>query len=116
MIDISGNFKTISDTYIKERKNQIKLVLGGYTISLVLRALVLGFNIDFDNYFTCTDFDGIYILTSDQFMGQLLLVLIEINQLIPHLIIPIAFFIIPVSRHSNRNNVDLQETLLEEDE
>lgn len=57
-----------------------------------------------------------YILTSDKFWGQFLLVLIEVNQLIPHLIIPVALFVIPVGNLRKSHKVDLQETLIEEDD
>lgn len=101
---------------MNERKKQIILVLSAYTLSLLLRGLVLIFNIDWSSYFVCIECDGIYILTSDQFWGQFLLVLIEINQLIPHLIIPIAMFVIPVGKLRQNNKIDLQETLIDDDE
>ena len=49
-------------------------------------------------------------------MGQILLVLIEINQLIPHIVIPIALFVIPVGRKGIGRKITLEQTLLEEDE
>lgn len=55
-------------------------------------------------------------MTSDQFWGQFLLVLIEINQLIPHLIIPIAMFVIPVGKLRQNNKIDLQETLIDDED
>lgn len=48
-------FKPVSDQYIKERKKQIQLVLLAYTLSLLLRAIVLGFNFNWDDYFICTE-------------------------------------------------------------
>lgn len=100
-------FKPVSDQYAKERKKQIQLVLAAYTLSLLLRGTVLGFNFNWDDYFTCTDFEGVYIVTSDRFIGQAMLVLIEINQLLPHLIIPVALYIIPVKRSSKSSDLHL---------
>ena len=112
----SGVMETITDSYIRERKKQIKLVLSAFTISLLLRAIILIFNINFDDYFICSECEGVFILTSDQAMGQFLLVLIEINQLIPHIIIPIALFVIPVGRQSSGRRIILEQTLLEDEE
>lgn len=55
-------------------------------------------------------------MTSDQTWGQILLVVIEINQLIPHLVIPVAMFVIPMGKLRQNNKVNLQETLIDEDE
>ena len=86
---------SIKDQYIQERKKQIKLVLSAFTISLFLRAVVLGFNFNSDDYFNCFDCEGVKIITSDLVIGQIILVLVELNQLIPHLVIPIALYVIP---------------------
>ena len=61
---------------MRERKHQIKLVLIGYSICLILRAFVLFFNLNFDEFFICSEVDGIIILTSDQWIGQVVLVII----------------------------------------
>jgi hypothetical protein len=93
------------------------LVLSAYTVSLILRGAVLIFNLnETDGYFECTDCEGVTILTSDYFLGQLVLVVVEINQLIPHLVIPIALYVIPVKKRRSINDVFLQETPFEEDE
>jgi hypothetical protein len=77
-----------------------------FSLSLILRAVVLIFSINWDSFINCECVEEVYILTSDQFIGQFILVLIEINQLIPHLVIPIALFIIPVRKR--RLSVDLK--------
>lgn len=48
-------------------------------------------------------------------MGQVILVIVEINQLIPHLIIPIALYVIPVKTIRKSADLSLQETLILED-
>jgi hypothetical protein len=93
------------------------LVLIAYTVSLFLRGAILIFNLSkTDEYFECTDCEGVTILTSDYFLGQLVLVVVEINQLIPHLVIPIALFVIPVKKRRSTNDVFLQEMLFDEGE
>lgn len=76
----------------------------------------MAFSIDWDSYFDCTEYNDVYILTSDLIWGQFLLVLIEINQLIPHLIIPVALFIIPAGKLSNKDKITLEKTLIDEEE
>ena len=56
--------------------------------------------------------EGVYILTSDQALGQFMLILIEINQLIPHLIIPIALYIIPIKNTRKSTELNFNSTLL----
>jgi hypothetical protein len=111
-------FAPVSDQYIKERKKQIKLVLAAYTLSLCLRAFVLIFNLTADDsMFTCVDCQSVKIITSDFWVGQFALVVVEINQLIPHLVIPIALYVIPIKKLRKTLDVNLEETLIEfEDE
>lgn len=80
-------------------------MLIAYTISLILRGFVLIFNLAYGDYIDCTECEGIKIITSDYAIGEIVLVIIEINQLIPHLIIPIALYVIPVRR--NRKSTDV---------
>jgi hypothetical protein len=104
----------VSDQYIRERKKQIKLVLAAYTLSLCLRAFILVFNLAADDdEFTCTDFESVKIITSDYAVGQIVLVIVEINQLIPHLIIPIALYVIPINKLRKTTDVFLKETLID---
>lgn len=104
----------MSDQYIRERKKQIKLVLGAYTISVFLRAFVLIFNlVADDDMFTCVDCESAKIITSDYFIGQFVLVIVEINQLIPHMVIPVALYVIPIKMLRRTSDINLQETLLD---
>lgn len=50
--------------------------------------------------------EGIYIITSDYFLGQLMLIMIEVNQLLPHIIIPLAVFIVPMKTKTKKVNID----------
>lgn len=109
-------FAPVSDQYIKERKKQIKLVLVAYTASLLLRAFILVFNMAFSECFECNTYDDVKIITSDYPLGQVVLVIVEINQLIPHLVIPVALYVIPVRSNRSSTEVFLQDTLLEEDD
>lgn len=107
-------FAPVSDQYIRERKKQIKLVLGAYTISLFLRAFVLTFNLAADdNMFTCVDCESVKIITSDYFIGQFVLIIVEVNQLIPHLVIPVALYVIPFKKLRRTSDINLQETLID---
>ncbi len=104
----------MSDQYIRERKKQIKLVLGAYTLSLFLRAFVLIFNLASpDDEFTCLDCESAKIITSDFWIGQFVLVIVEINQLIPHLVIPVALYVIPIKKLRKTADIDLHSTLID---
>lgn len=88
--------------------------MGAYTISLFLRAFVLIFNLAADdNMFTCVDCENVKIITSDYFVGQLVLVIVEVNQLIPHLVIPVALYVIPFKKLSRTSEINLEETLID---
>lgn len=69
-----------------------------YAISLLIRTflLIISISIDDSDLLECENSEGIMIITSDYFLGQLVLILIEINQLLPHIIIPIAIFVVPM--------------------
>ena len=83
---------------------QIKIVLSAYIISLFLRLSVSLVTLLFlDDLFTCTRIDGVSIITSDQPIGQVILVVSEFNQLLPHIVIPIAMYLIPLERLSRKN-------------
>jgi hypothetical protein len=56
------------------------------------------------------------IITSDDPLGQIVLYIVEINQLIPHLIIPVALYVIPFKKNRKSTEVFLEETLIEPDE
>lgn len=89
-------------------------MLIAFSASLVLRGVVLIFSINWDSFIQCDFIEDVYIITSDQFIGQFILILIEINQLIPHLVIPIALYIIPVRKRRLSVDLKLAETLIEE--
>jgi hypothetical protein len=54
------------------------------------------------------------IITSDLIIGQIILVIVEINQLIPHLVIPIALYVIPAKVSRKNCEFNIKETLLSE--
>lgn len=91
-------------------------MLVAYTASLLLRAFILVFNMAFSECFECNTYDDVKIITSDYPLGQVVLVIVEINQLIPHLVIPIALYVIPIKSNRSSTEVFLQDTLLEEDD
>lgn len=101
---------------MRERKKQIVIVLIAYSISLLLRGSILLLTYVLRDLFQCEECEGVYILTSDYGFGQFLLILIEINQLIPHIVIPVALYIVPFQK-MNRSSKDynLESTLIEED-
>lgn len=80
-------------------------MLAAYTVSLILRGAILIFNIAFSDCFECNTYDDVKIITSDYLLGQIVLVIVEINQLIPHLVIPIALYVIPIE--SNRRSTEV---------
>lgn len=107
-------FSSASDQYVNERKKQIWLVLLAYTSSVILRGVILLMTSLLDDYFECSSCEGIYILTSDNAIGQFLLVLIELNQLIPHVVIPVALYVIPVK--TVKHTIKLEEELVDDEE
>lgn len=92
--------KSLSDQFITDRKKQITAVISFYTLSLVIRTFLLFVSIFIEDsdLIQCQNLEDTVIITSDYFLGQFVLVLIEINQLLPHLVIPLAIFIIPMRR------------------
>lgn len=96
------NKNTLSDQFTIERRKQVFTVLAIYTVSLVIRVMLLlvAVFIEDTDLVQCQELDGIFIVTSDYVLGQIVLISIEINQLLPHLIIPLAVFIVPMkSKH-----------------
>lgn len=76
-------------------------MIGAYTISLILRLIftIVTF-ILFKQIFCCRNEQGIYILTSDYLIGQILLILESLDQLLPHIVIPFAMYVIPLRKMS----------------
>lgn len=75
------------------------MVLSVYVISLVLRFFISMVTIFlWDTLFNCDQIDSVYILTSDTVSGQLVLIFSEVNQLLPHVVIPIAMYVVPLQR------------------
>lgn len=89
---------SLSDQFTIERKKQIYAVMIIYGLSLLIRTflLIISISIEDSDLVQCENVEGIMIITSDYFLGQLVLILIEINQLLPHIIIPIAIFVVPM--------------------
>ena len=56
--------------------------------------------------------EGIYIITSDYFLGQFMLIMIEVNQLLPHIIIPLAVFMVPMKTKTKKLNIDTENLSL----
>ena len=83
--------------------------MGTYTSSLLLRALLIFLTDFFDNYFDCDQVEEVYIITSAYALGQITLIFVQLNQLIPHVMIPIALFIIPIQRKKRRKSVVMNQ-------
>lgn len=80
------------------------MVLVTYIFSLVIRLVVSIVTIFmWDDFFDCTLIDNAFIITSDYAFGQVILTFAEINQLLPHVVIPIAMYVVPLQRMSRRN-------------
>lgn len=80
-----------------------------YLVSMVIRAVVSVILVFmWDDFFTCSSIENVYIITSDYAFGQIVLIFSEINQLLPHVVIPIAMYVIPRSRLSRRVDVKLE--------
>lgn len=87
------------ELYYKEKVKQIKIVLTAYVISLFLRVMVSLSTFLFNDYlFECDRVDGVSIITSEKPIGQIVLVISEFNQLLPHIVIPIAMYLVPFRR------------------
>lgn len=85
------------------------MVLIVYVASLVIRLLVSIFTIFmWDDLFDCSQVDGVYIITSDYASGQVILIFSEINQLLPHVVIPIAMYVIPLRRMTKTKDIKLE--------
>ncbi len=97
----------LSDQFTIERKKQVFTILAVYTMSLVIRVilLIVSIFIESSDLIKCQEMDGIYIITSDYFMGQFMLIMIEVNQLLPHIIIPLAVFMVPMKTKTKKLNI-----------
>lgn len=88
-------------------------MLVAYIISLLLRLFVSLVTIIFlEKLFTCTRIDGVSIITSDSASGQIVLVISEFNQLLPHIVIPIAMYLVPLRKMRRRNSSFVLNTKL----
>ena len=96
---------------------QIKIVLAAYIISLTLRVMVSLSTFLFNDYlFECEIVDDVSIITSNKALGQIVLVISEFNQLLPHIVIPIAMYLVPLRRLRRINDsFHLQTKMLDED-
>lgn len=104
------------DIYIKERKKQIYLVLSVFLLSLIFRtALSVTYTVQGEDFITCSTIDEqIVIITSDSVAGQIVLVIESFNELLPHIVIPIAMYIVPLRKRSK--SIRFNSALLDEDE
>lgn len=113
------------NSYFQERMKQIRIVLFAYIISLFVRFILSILTIFFLNkLFKCVRIENVSIITSVSGFGQALLVIGEINQLLPHIVIPIAMYLIPLRKlgrsnksfHLNEKLIDSNDGLSDEDE
>lgn len=104
------------DIYIRERKKQIYLVLSVFLLSLIFRtALSVTYTVQGQDFITCSLIDNqIIIITSDSVAGQIVLVIESFNELLPHIVIPIAMYIVPLRKMSK--SIKFNSALLDEDQ
>lgn len=70
-----------------------------------------------DDIFDCNQVDNAFIITSDYAAGQIILIFAQINQLLPHVVIPIAMYVVPLQKASRKNkDIMLEQALIDEDE
>lgn len=60
-----------------------------------------------DFVFECNIIDGVFIITSEQFVGQFILVLAAINELVPHVAIPITMYVVPLRKIKRTKSIKL---------
>lgn len=90
----------MEDQYIKQRKKQITIVIFSYSSTIILRILAIILNNIFSSKIKCTFIDNAFINGSDNFLGQSIIIINSIIELIPHILLPIAMYIIPATKNS----------------
>jgi hypothetical protein len=100
-----------TDSYFKDRKRQIMLILFSYTLTIILRIIWLILNnVFFDDNISCSLIDQATVINSDTILGNLILAINSIIELLPHMLLPIALYIIPSPKIRIRSkNIDLEE-------
>ncbi len=80
------------------------MVLVTYIFSLIIRLIVSIVTIFmWDDFFDCSQVENAFIITSDYALGQVVLIFAEINQLLPHVVIPIAMYVVPLQKMSRKS-------------
>lgn len=60
-----------------------------------------------EDLFDCVQEEGVYIITSDFAIGQIVLIFAEVNQLLPHVVIPIAMYVVPLQKITRSKSIKL---------
>lgn len=84
------------------------MVLLTYFISLLIRLITTVLTIFmWKKLFSCERIDNSSIITSDHVEGQVILVFQSINELLPHVVIPIAMYVIPLRKIDRSKSITL---------
>ena len=108
----------MGDRYYRDRLRQITLILFSYSLTILLRIVWFILNgVYRNNQITCTLIDQATIINSNSFVGNLILSINSIIDLIPHILLPIALYVIPAPRlQINTETVDLETGYVDADE
>lgn len=102
------------DRYLRQRKLQIRLILISYSLTMLLRIIwtVLSELYSNDNI-SCTIIDQASILNSPNLLGNIIMMINSVGDLIPHFLLPIALYVIPAPRFIPQNteslNLDVED-------
>lgn len=102
------------DRFIKERRRQILLILLAYTVTISLRMVcIIMYEIQFSKSIECVYVEEVaHVLRSTNGLGQFVLILNQITQTIPHILLPIILYVIPSSTFKPGDQISLEKGLL----
>jgi hypothetical protein len=107
--DDTSAFAT-TDRYFIERRRQITLILVTYSLTMVLRVVWIVLNVVYSDDISCTLVQQAYIIDSDTVLGNFILAVNFVIDLLPHVLLPIAMYIIPAPRVSiKETSLDLKD-------
>lgn len=87
------------DRYFRQRKLQIRLILISYSLSMLLRIIWIIMSALYSNdNISCTLVDQASILNSPTVLGNAIMTINSISDLIPHFLLPVALYVIPAPR------------------
>lgn len=89
-----------SDRYFVERRRQITLILTTYSLTILLRLIWILLNEIYSDDLSCTLVEQVYIVDSDTILGNFIIVINFVIDLLPHVLLPIAMYVIPAHRIS----------------